>query len=175
MIDVWAPAEFTMAAAYASGETYQRQDNSSFYDSWFNGTSSACPNTVALLCLFLESNRSANQDAVRHWLDTTGSTEIALSDPYPELYQEGYWSRPFNATYDAPSKEWDGYNVRGNGNLRGATNRVLTNPYASNTLPTISSQEVIQDGLVTNYDANNPSSYSGNTYEIDVTNDGNSA
>jgi len=175
MIDIWAPAEFTMSAAYASGETLQRTDNSSFYDHWFNGTSSACPNTVSLLCLFLESNRSANQDAVRHWLDTTGSTEIALSDPYPDLYQEGYWSLPYDSNYDLPIKEWDGYNVRGNGNLRGATNRVLTNPYASNTLPTISSKEVIQDGLVANYDANNTSSYSGNTYEIDVTNDGNSA
>ena len=176
MINIWAPAEFTMAAAYASGETYQRQDNSSFYDSWFNGTSSACPNTVSLLCLFLESNRSANQDAVRHWLDTTGSTEIALSDPYPDLYQEGYWSLPFNATYDAPIKEWDGYNIRGNGNLRGGINRVLTNPYASNTLREIKSSEgVTESGLVSEYNANNSDSYSEDTYAIAVTNSGTGA
>ena len=169
MINIWAPAEYTMSAAYASGEDLQRTDNSSFYDHWFNGTSSACPNTVSLLCLFLESNRSANQDVVRHWLDTSGSTPIALSDPYSGVNDTGYWSLNYNSTYDQPTIEWDGYNVRGNGNLRGATNRVLTNPYASNTLPTISSKEVIQDGLVANYDANNTSSYSGNTYEIDVT------
>ena len=176
MINIWAPAEFTMAAAYASDETYQRQDNSSFYDAWFNGTSSACPNTVSLLCLFLESNRSANQDAVRHWLDTTGSTEIALSDPYPDLYQEGYWSRPFDATYDAPTKEWDGYNIRGNGNLRGAQKRVLTNPYASNTLREIKSSEgVTETGLVSEYNANNSDSYSEDTYEIAVTNSGSGA
>ena len=175
MINIWAPAEFTMSAAYASGEDLQRTDNSSFYDHWFNGTSSACPNTVSLLCLFLESNRSANQDVVRHWLDTSGSTPIALSDPYDGVNDTGYWTLAYNATYDQPNAQWDGYNIRGNGNLRGATNRVLTNPYASNTLPTISSQEVIQDGLVANYNANNPGSYSGNTYEIDVTNSGSGA
>ena len=176
MIDIWAPAEFTMSAAYASGETLQRTDNSSFYDHWFNGTSSACPNTVSLLCLFLESNRSANQDAVRHWLDTTGSTEIALSDPYPDLYQEGYWSLPYDSNYDLPIKEWDGYNVRGNGNLRGATNRVLTNPYASNRLREIKSSEgVTETGLVSEYNANNSDSYSEDTYEIAVTNSGSGA
>ena len=176
MINIWAPAEFTMSAAYASGEDLQRTDNSSFYDHWFNGTSSACPNTVSLLCLFLESNRSANQDAVRHWLDTTGSTEISLSNPYPDLYQEGYWSLPYNATYDAPTIQWDGYNIRGNGNLRGAQKRVLTNPYASNTLREIKSSEgVTETGLTSEYNANNSDSYSEDTYEIAVTNSGTGA
>ena len=29
------------AAAYASGENYAREDDSNYYDKWFNGTSSA--------------------------------------------------------------------------------------------------------------------------------------
>lgn len=155
MIDVWAPAEFTMSAAYASGETLQRTDNSSFYDHWFNGTSSACPNTVSLLCLFLESNRSANQDAVRYWLENNGSTPIALSDPYDGINDTGYWSLAYNSSTDLPNHDWDGYNLRGNGNLRGATNRVLTNPYANNTLPSIR--------------------LDNETYEITVTNSGSGA
>tara|TARA_Y100001970_G_scaffold40807_1_gene50319 strand:+ start:478 stop:4686 length:4209 start_codon:yes stop_codon:yes gene_type:complete len=176
MINIWAPAEYTMSAAYASGEDLQRTDNSSFYDHWFNGTSSACPNTVSLLCLFLESNRSANQDVVRHWLDTSGSTPIALSDPYSGVNDTGYWSLNYNSTYDQPTIEWDGYNVRGNGNLRGATNRVLTNPYASNTLPTIrSSKGVVEDGLVLYYSANNTYCYEKKTFEFDVTNSGSGA
>ena len=39
MIDIFAPAEQSLAAGYASNEDYQRQDNSSFYDTFFGGTS----------------------------------------------------------------------------------------------------------------------------------------
>ena len=88
----------------------------------------------------------------------------------------GYWSLNYNSTYDQPTIEWDGYNVRGNGNLRGATNRVLTNPYASNTLPTIrSSKGVVEDGLVLYYSANNTYCYEKKTFEFDVTNSGSGA
>ena len=67
MIDIFAPGEMTMSAAYASSEDYARSDDSNFNDTWFNGTSAACPNTVSLLCLYLESNRGASQDVVRVW------------------------------------------------------------------------------------------------------------
>lgn len=133
MITIWAPGEMTMAAAYSSSETFVRQDNSSFYDYWFNGTSAACPNAVSLICLYLQANRKANQLDVINWLDTHGSIEIALSDPYPDPTQTGYWSQTYNATFDSSSTIGDSYNVRGNGNLRGATKKVIHNPYANPT------------------------------------------
>ena len=42
----------------------------------------------------------------------------------------------YNATFDA-SEDTECYNVRGDGNLRGAPPRVLNNPYASNLEPSI--------------------------------------
>ena len=138
MIDIWAPAEKTMAAGYSSNEDYQRIDDSNFYDAWFNGTSSACPNTCSVITLYLQSNRGATQSAVRDWLKTSGSKTIALSDPYSGVNDTGYWSLAYNATYDASSKANQSYNVRGNGNLRGAPNRVLFNPFANDTVRSIS-------------------------------------
>lgn len=135
MIDIWAPAEETMAAGYTvSYESYVREDNSSFYDTWFNGTSSAGPNTCSLIALFLETNRKATQADVRNWLDRHGSVEINLSDPYPDPTSTGYWSQTYNATFDQASQVGDSYNIRGNGSLRGAPKRVLYNPYANNKL-----------------------------------------
>ena len=48
-----------------------------------------------------------------------------------------YWSMTYNSTYDA-SEEGECYNVRGDGNLRGAPKRVLNNPYASDLRPKVS-------------------------------------
>lgn len=143
MIDIWAPGEMTMAAGYSGGyEDYSREDDPTFYDTWFNGTSAAGPNACSTIALYLESNRKANQTDVRAWLQTTGSIPIRISDPYSDPTGVGYWSQSYNATFDASSKINDSYNVRGNGNLRGATNRVITNPYANNTVPTISNVQV---------------------------------
>ena len=138
MIDIWAPAEMTMAAGYATGETYQRTDDSSFYDRWFNGTSSACPNACSVIALYLQSNRGATQSAVRDWLKTSGSKSIGLSDPYSGVNDTGYWTVTYNSTYDASSKANQSYNIRGNGNLRGAPDRVLFNPFANDTVRSIS-------------------------------------
>ena len=43
----------------------------------------------------------------------------------------------YNATFDAAEAD-ECYNVRGDGNLRGAPKRVLNNPYASNLEPSVS-------------------------------------
>ena len=64
-------------------------------------------------------------------------TTDQLSDPYPNVNDAAYWSMTYNATYDS-SNAGECYNVRGNGNLRGAPNRVLNNPYASDIRPKIS-------------------------------------
>ena len=137
MVDIFAPGEMTMSAGYANYQTFVRQDDSSFYDDWFGGTSAACPNTVSVICLYLESNRKANQDDVRKWLIGPGSYDGLMSDPYPGINDTGYWTVNSDATYDQPAKNNDSYNVRGNGNLRGAPNRVIRNPYANSTIPKI--------------------------------------
>ena len=139
MVNVWAPAEFTMAAAYASGEDYARQDDSNYYDQWFNGTSSAGPNACSVIALELQTNRKANQSEIHRQLQEgyLAITTENLSDPYPNENDQAYWSMTYNATYDS-SNAGECYNVRGNGNLRGAPKRVLNNPYASNLIPKVS-------------------------------------
>jgi hypothetical protein len=139
MVNVWAPAEYTMAAAYASGEDYARQDDSNYYDQWFNGTSSAGPNACSVIALELQTNRKANQSEIHRQLQEgyLAITTENLSDPYPNENDPAYWSMTYNATYDS-SNAGECYNVRGNGNLRGAPKRVLNNPYASNLIPKVS-------------------------------------
>jgi len=137
MVDIFAPGEMTMSAGYSSSENYARDDDSNFYDQWFNGTSAACPNAVSLICLYLQTNRKANQADVRTWLFRHGSVDGVMSDPYPGLDDTGYWSQNYSATYDLASEINDSYNIRGNGNLRGAPNRVISNPYAGGAIPKI--------------------------------------
>ena len=137
MVDIFAPGEMTMSAGYSSSENYARDDDSNFYDQWFNGTSAACPNAVSLICLYLQTNRKANQADVRTWLFRHGSVDGVMSDPYPGLNDTGYWSQNYSATYDLASEINDSYNIRGNGNLRGAPNRVINNPYAGGAIPKI--------------------------------------
>ena len=85
MIDIFAGAEKSMSAGYANYKSYQRVDNSSYYDFYFNGTSSAGPNVCSVIALYLQSSRGANQSAVRQWLKTTGSKSNLISDPYPDI------------------------------------------------------------------------------------------
>ena len=130
MINVWAPAEMTMAAGYSSSyEDYTREDDSSFYDCFFNGTSSACPNTCSVIALYLQYNRKAKQSDVHWWLDKRGTVEIDLSDPYSDENDPNYWSRSYDSSTDSSTSIGDCYNLRGNSNLRGAPKKVLYNPF----------------------------------------------
>ena len=139
MINVWAPGEQTMAAAYASGENYQREDDNNYYDKFFNGTSSAGPNACSVIALELQTNRKATQDDIHQFLATGNGaiTTEQLSDPYPNPNDAAYWSMNYYALYDGSANPSECYNVRGNGNLRGAPKRVLNNPYASNLRPKV--------------------------------------
>ena len=135
MIDIFAPAEATMAAGYANYESssvaYQRGDNSSFYDYAFGGTSAACPNACAVVSLYLQQVRATkNQSEIRTWLTTTASKTGFLSDPISGVNDTGYFSVNFSSTFDLSSFGDQSLNVRGNGNLRGAPNRILFNPFA---------------------------------------------
>ena len=141
MINVWAPAEKTMAAGYgaASYEDYAREDDAGFYDTWFNGTSAASPNACSVIALYLESNRGANQADVHDWLDRYGSVEIDLYDD-EDVDSSYYWSQANDSGWSAPSGQCRNY--RGNSSLRGAPKRVLKNPFATDGQPSISGVEV---------------------------------
>lgn len=139
MIDIFAPGQGTMAASYQpsyDNQSFMRTDNSSFYDAYFGGTSSACPNTVGLICLYLESNRSANQQDVRNWLTTEGCKENVIQDPYPDIDTDNYWNRNYTGSLDQPDNPWESMCRGGCGNLRGAPNRVVFNPFANSSPPT---------------------------------------
>jgi len=137
MIDIFSPAEATMAAAYASYESkfdaVARVDDSNYKDRAFNGTSSACPNATALVAIYLQSNRGSSQSAIRTWLTGTACKTNLISDPYSNINSAYYWSSNYNSSTDLPGNNFETYNVRGNGNLRGAPNRVLFNPLVTDT------------------------------------------
>ena len=139
MITVWAPAEMTMAASYGDNETYDREDDSDYHDQWFNGTSAAAPNCCSVIALELQTNPKSTQTDILKLLKdgNLAITSDKLSDPYPNVNDAAYWSMTYNSTYDA-SDVGECYNVRGDGNLRGAPKRVLNNPYTSNIIPKVS-------------------------------------
>ena len=121
-IDVWAPADSTLAAAITSAESpgfpiYQRYDDGNFNDQFFNGTSAAAPVTTGLIALYLEQNPMATQSQVKDWLDMMGS--VILGDEYedqvPDVTNLAYWT--------------------GTSNMRGAEKRILYNPYETTETP----------------------------------------
>ena len=158
MIDIFAPSEASMAAAYASYESANgavpRVDDTNYKDRAFNGTSSACPNAAALVAIYLQNNRTATQSSVRTWLTGTACKNNLLSDPYSNANDASYWSQNYLGTYDYPVNDYESFNVRGNGNLRGAPNRVLYNPLitADTTAPTLLSTSPVDGatGVVVN-------------------------
>jgi len=126
-IDVWA-AGSTVLSPYNSGHEDPR--NSSFFNDYLNGTSMATPNVCGVLACYLESNPSANRTDVRNWLYRHGSriVESGVGNPFYDQFgatdpvgagtSANYWSDSFG--------------------LKGATPRVLYNPFANNIVPSIS-------------------------------------
>ncbi|MEL0311710.1 MAG: S8 family serine peptidase, partial [Candidatus Poseidoniales archaeon] len=120
-IDVWAPADETLAAG-TNGVTnytdFERYDDSRFYDNYFNGTSAAAPVACGLLAIYLETNPTASSREVKTWLKDNGSVIAVPSeylDQYPDDTQTSYWQGSFN--------------------MRDAERRILYNPFANDVIP----------------------------------------
>jgi len=126
-IDIWAPADETLSAGiWDTDETnYVRRDDANFADRFFNGTSAAAPVVTGLVALFLETNPSATSTDVKNFLANDGSKLLSGSewvDQYTNDSSTNYWSESFNN--------------------RGAANRVAFDPFASDTVPTITGVEI---------------------------------
>jgi len=120
-IDVWAPADETLAAG-TNGVTnytdFERYDDSRFYDNYFNGTSAAAPVACGLLVIYLETNPTATSRETKTWLRDNGSVIAVPSeylDQYPDDTQTSYWQGSFN--------------------MRDAERRILYNPFANDVIP----------------------------------------
>ena len=156
-VDIWAPADELIAAGMraANGDglpydiNYSRY-NSDFVDMYFNGTSAAAPVVTGVVALFLESKPDATSAEVKDYLKVHASQMLPSTqwlDPYPDSTNANYWRAEFNN--------------------RGAANRVLFDPTASDARPTFANvsggENIITDQLFLNLDAANYTS--GSTWD----------
>lgn len=125
-IDVWA-AGSTILSPYSSGNIDPR--NSSFYNEYLQGTSMATPNVCGVLALYLQTNPSATRVDVRDWLYNRGSITI------PSGMGNPVWDR-YGATDPVGSGTSVNYWSDAYG-LKGASARILYNPFANNTIPSM--------------------------------------
>jgi len=163
-VDIWAPADELIAAGMraANGDrlsfdTNYSRYNSDFVDMYFNGTSAAAPVVTGVVALFLESKPDATSAEVKDYLKVNASQMLPSTqwiDAYPDSTNANYW--------------------RGEFNNRGAANRVLFDPTASDARPTFANvsggENIITSGLVLNLDGNN---YTSGTTWTDTSGQGN--
>ena len=131
-VDIWAPADETLSAGMRASDgdqlgteiNYSRY-NSDFVDRYFNGTSAASPVVAGIVALFLESKPDATSREVKDFLKDQGSKLLPSTEWRDDVTDST------NASY------W-----RGSYNNRGAVNRVLFDPTASDTVPSITGVEI---------------------------------
>ena len=131
-VDVWAPADETLSAGMRAANGDQlgteinfSRYNSDFVDRYFNGTSAASPVVAGVVALFLQSKPSATSSEVKDFIRTQASQMLPNTEwanPYPTDNNAEYWR--------------DAYNNRG------AANRVIYDPTASDAEVKISGVEV---------------------------------
>ena len=131
-VDVWAPADETLSAGMRAANGDQlgteinfSRYNSNFVDRYFNGTSAASPVVAGVVALFLESKPSATSAEVKDFIRTQASQMLPNSE----------WSNPYPTDNDA--EYW-----RDDFNNRGAANRVVYDPTASDAEVKISGVEL---------------------------------
>ena len=132
-IDIWAPADETLAAGLISGDSadYQRYDDNRFYDTSFNGTSAAAPVVTGIIALYLQERPTATSRDVKNWIKDNGTLLPQTTDANSG---DGWWS-PYGD--DTITAYWTGTY-----NLRGADCRVLYNPYANDDVSSIENVEI---------------------------------
>ena len=131
-VDVWAPADETLSAGMRAADGDQlgteinfSRYNSDFVDRYFNGTSAASPVVAGVVALFLQSKPSATSSEVKDFIRTQASQMLPNSEwanPYPTDNNAEYWRDSFNN--------------------RGAANRVIYDPTASDAEVKISGVEI---------------------------------
>jgi len=131
-VDVWAPADETLSAGMRAANGDQlgteinfSRYNSDFVDRYFNGTSAASPVVAGVVALFLQSKPSATSSEVKDFIRTQASQMLPSSEwanPHPVDDDSSYWKESYNN--------------------RGAANRVIYDPTASDAEVKISGVEV---------------------------------
>lgn len=126
-VDVWAPADETLAASVDGlGESITQYTNASdnnYKDRYFNGTSAASPICAGLIALYMQSNPGAGITEVKGWLHDHGSViDSTYGDDEPDPTEISYWSGYYN--------------------MRDAEKRILYNPFANSTKPTLSGIQI---------------------------------
>jgi len=142
-IDVWAPANETLAAGtngVASYVDYERYDDTRFYDASFSGTSAASPVACGLIALFLEANPKATSRDVKNWLKDHGTTILPVTTSSSS--GDGFYSA---INDDTQTNYWTG-----SYNLRGADPRVTYNPYANDDK--VSMENITLEGINLSYE-----------------------
>lgn len=100
-IDCFAPGDGTLTSARgtaAYGTAYNRFDQTpgglTSYDTYFNGTSSACPVATGLIATLLETNRSWGWSQIRTWLQglDTQSASTFYQGPDPSTATSSDWA-----------------------------------------------------------------------------------
>lgn len=129
-IDVWAAGSTIISPWNNNGNATPDPRNNLYYLRAISGTSMATPNVTGVLALYLQSNPSATRVDVRNWLYNNGS--VVLNSGV---------GNPIQDTYGATNPVGAGTSVNywsDSYGLRGATARILFNPFANNTTPFIS-------------------------------------
>jgi subtilisin family serine protease len=123
-IDVWS-AGTNVLSPYSSGYADPRSGITTFYNDYLSGTSMASPNVTGVVALYLQTNPRATRVDVRNWLNNNATIDIGTgfldawsSNDAVGVNSVSYWS--------------DSYG------LRDSNHKILYNPFANNTIPSIS-------------------------------------